>query len=133
MQSPAKLARESRERAQARATQAPADAQTPVSPYADATEPVHIPGTSKVAVVVRDMRSDALYACSRNVSGNGRAARVHLDAIDALGYVHSEDRDTLAECETVQSLIAEAVAKAAKPAPETPKPKTTAKKASASK
>lgn len=95
MESIGTLARESRERI----TSAPTEAQAPApeSPYKDATEPVGIPGTSKVAVVVRDSRSGALYACTRNVSGNGRAARVHMDALATLGFVHVSDTETLAE------------------------------------
>lgn len=119
MNTPAELAREARAKAQSRASQAPAEA--PVTPYADATEPVPIPGTSKVALVVRDTRSDALYACSRGITG-GRATRLHLDALDALGYVHADDTETLRECASVQAIVAEAVAEATKPAPEPDKP-----------
>jgi len=112
----ATLARQSRERIAQAPDKAPADA--PVSPYVDATEPVHIAGTSKVALIVRDTRSDALYACARNVSGNGRAARLHMDALATLGFVHVSDVETLAEVGFV-------------PAP--PPEKTSRKKASDSK
>lgn len=93
----ATLARTSREQVQARASAPEQARESAPSPYVDATDPVAIPGTAKVALIVRDTRSDALYLCARNVSGNGRASRLHMDAIAALGFVHVSDVETLAE------------------------------------
>lgn len=126
----AEAARKAREAAQARA-QAPAPAPQAVdSPYVDEHDPIGIPGTRKVAVLVRDTRSDAMYASTRNVTG-GRASRVHTDALGVLGYVHVEDVDALTEGITDETFVklAEARGFVPKPAP-TPKP---AKKASDSK
>lgn len=95
MENIANLARQSRASVAARATEAPAQAPAD-SPYEDATEPQPIPGTRKVALIVRDKRSGALYACSRGASGTG-AKRVHLDALSVLGFVHVGDAETLAE------------------------------------
>lgn len=117
----AQVSREARARlAQAGTPDAPREVAP--SPYVDVTDPQPIPGTRKVALIVRDERSSALYACSRNESGNGRAARLHVDALATLGFVHVSDTETLKECGFVPA-----------PAPESKPKSTPAKKASDSK